>query len=52
MTMTAAQHAEAQSESMDDDGGAGVGSGQNFGSVMAQGKKNSEVRVKGRRAGD
>jgi hypothetical protein len=46
-----AQHAEVQLESMDDDGGAGVGSRQNFGSIMAQGKKNSRVRVKGRREG-
>jgi hypothetical protein len=48
---TVAQHAEAQLESMDDDGGAGAGSRQNFGSVTAQGKKNSRVRVKGRREG-
>jgi hypothetical protein len=34
-----AQHAKARSGSMDDGGGAGAGSRQNFGSVTAQGKK-------------
>jgi hypothetical protein len=45
--MTMAQHTEARLESMIDGGGAGVGSRQNFGSVTAQGKKNSSIRVKG-----
>jgi hypothetical protein len=46
-----AQHMEAQSESTDDSGSSGVGSRQNFGSITAQGKENSGVRVKGWRAG-
>jgi hypothetical protein len=49
--MMVAQHAEARSEPIDDGGGAGEGSRQNFGSVIAQGNKNSEVRIKGRGVG-
>jgi hypothetical protein len=44
---TVAQHAEAQLEPMDDDGGAGAGSRQNFGSVTAQGKKTPGLGLRG-----
>jgi hypothetical protein len=37
--MMAPQHAKARSESTDDSDGTGVGSSQNFGSIMAQEKK-------------
>jgi hypothetical protein len=48
---TTTQHAEARSESTDDGGSVGASSRQIFGSVMAHGKKNFGVRVKGRRVG-
>jgi hypothetical protein len=49
---TTTQHAEARSESTDDGGSVGASSRQNFGSVMAHGKKIFGVRVKGAARGN